>query len=232
MFQSLTFSPTFLRYAETGWRCLRHVLLIAGVVFLFGSAQLLSGNDQLREWLRPLLMLPGVSLAVPDDEVDDAPDAANDRLSPRMQAALDYAARRYRVSAEALRPIFAVAEESAREWRLDPMLIVAVIAVESRFNPLSESVMGAQGLMQVIPRFHKDKLPAEASRAALLDPLLNVRVGARALHEYIRRQGGVAAGLQQFAGAADDADQGYAARVLAEKDRMETAARRRAGSEG
>lgn len=148
-------------------------------------------------------------------------------LSPKMQAALDYAARRYKVSAEALQPIFSTAQQSARELNLDPLLIIAVIAVESRFNPFSESDMGAQGLMQVIPRYHREKLPENAGKLPLFDPIINVQVGARALQEYIRRHGSVSAGLQQFAGAADDPEQGYAAKVQAEKERMESAPRRR-----
>lgn len=150
-------------------------------------------------------------------------------LTPKMQAALDYAARRYKVSSDALQPIFSTAQQSAQELKIDPLLIVAVIAIESRFNPFAESDMGAQGLMQVIPRFHKEKFPENAGKLPLFDPIINVQVGALALHEYIRRQGGVVAGLQQFAGAADDPEQGYAAKVQAEKERMENAARRRTG---
>ncbi len=231
MSYTISFSP-FSRFAEAGLRGVRALLVMVGTVSVIGFAHLFAGNAHLSDWLRPLLTLSSAAPEVEREAIDEADEAPAHKLTPRMQAALDYASRRYRVSADALRPIFAVAEESAREWRLDPMLIVAVIAVESRFNPLSESVMGAQGLMQIIPRFHKEKLPADSGKVALLDPLINVRVGAQALHEYIRRNGSVVAGLQQFAGASDDAEQGYSGRVLAEKERMESAARRRATNEG
>ena len=159
-----------------------------------------------------------------------APDpAAEEPLSPRMRAALGYVAQRYRVSADALRPIFHAVQSTSQELSLDPLLIVAVIGVESRFNPFSQSVMGAQGLMQVIPRFHKDKLPANAGKAPLLDPVTNVRVGSLALEEAIRRNGGLMEGLQQFAGATRDEDQTYATKVLSEKQRLEDAANRRLG---
>lgn len=164
------------------------------------------------------------------DDIASEEESAADTpapLTPKMQAALDYAARRYKVSSEALQPIFSTAQQSAQELKIDPLLIVAVIAIESRFNPFSESDMGAQGLMQVIPRYHKEKLPENAGKLPLFDPIINVQVGARALQEYIRRQGSVVAGLQQFAGAADDPEQGYANKVQAEKDRMENAGRRR-----
>jgi soluble lytic murein transglycosylase-like protein len=87
-------------------------------------------------------------------------------------------------------------------------------------------VVGAKGLMQVVPRFHMDKLPEEADRSAFLDPVTNVQVGARVLHESIRRFGGIESGLQQFGGALNDPDRRYASKVLAEKQRLEQAVQR------
>ena len=46
------------------------------------------------------------------------------------------------------------------------------------------------------------------------------------LKESIRRNGGVANGLQQFAGASNDPDRRYSSKVLAEKQRLEQAAQR------
>lgn len=146
-------------------------------------------------------------------------------LTPRMQAALGYVSRRYRVSAQALEPIFGAAQRTGKSLRIDPLLIIAVIGIESSFNPLSESIRGAQGLMQVMPRYHRDKLPEGAGKLPFFDPVVNVRIGAQVLEESIRRNGGLAAGLQQFGGAPDDAEQSYAARVIAEKERLEQAAR-------
>jgi hypothetical protein len=146
-------------------------------------------------------------------------------LSANMALALESVAQRYRVAPEALQPIFLAAQAAAKD--LDPLLIIAVIGIESGFNPFAQSVMGAQGLMQVIPRYHREKLPPEAGNAAFLDPINNVRVGAQVLHESIRRQGGLMEGLQYYAGATDDPERGYANRVLAEKQRLELAVRGR-----
>lgn len=148
-------------------------------------------------------------------------------LSPAMAAALDQVAQRYRVSAEALLPVFEAAQAAGRERRLDPLLIIAVISIESRFNPFSHSSMGAVGLMQVIPRYHQEKVPKTAAARPFLDPVTNVHIGAQVLQEAIRRQGGLIEGLQYYAGAADDDEQAYANKVLAEKLRLEQAPRRR-----
>lgn len=226
MFDTFPLHPALFRMAELAMRGLRAGLLIAGIIFIFGLSHLTAGNPRLGEWLRPYLDSP-----VAEEVSPSLPETDAAGLTPRMQLALDFAARRYRVSPEALQPVFAVAEAAASEFRLDPLLVVAVIAIESRFNPFAESVVGAQGLMQVIPRFHKEKLPADAGDLPLFDPQINVRVGTQTLHEYIRRQGGVIPGLQQYAGAADDPAQGYASKVLAEKQRLEEAVRRRIGSQ-
>ena len=82
--------------------------------------------------------------------------------------------------------------------------------------------------MQVIPRFHMDKLPGGANGRAFLDPVTNIRVGASVLQEAIQRRGGLTAGLQYYAGASDAAGS-YANKVMAEKARLEQAAQRRAG---
>lgn len=153
-------------------------------------------------------------------------------LQPAMAAALEQVAQRYRVSTEALQPVFETVQAAGREWRIDPLLIIAVISIESRFNPYSQSPMGAVGLMQIIPRFHMDKLPGDADSRAFLDPAINVRIGARILQESIQRQGGLMEGLQYYAGAIDDTEQTYANKVLAEKARLEQAPRRRDGAAG
>jgi soluble lytic murein transglycosylase-like protein len=155
--------------------------------------------------------------------VDTTPPRAG--LNATMALALDAVAQRYRVAPEALQPIFLAAQEAAKD--LDPLLVIAVIGIESGFNPFAQSIMGAQGLMQVIPRYHREKLPPEAGSTAFLDPVNNVRVGTQVLKDAIRRQGGVVEGLQYYAGAVDDPDRGYAARVLAEKQRLEQATRAR-----
>lgn len=162
------------------------------------------------------------------DSGDSEPNGApvESTLLPSMKAALDIVVQRYRVSPEALRPVFEAVQSIARERKLDPLLLIAVISVESRFNPYSQSPMGALGLMQIIPRYHQDKVPPTAGDQPFLDPVTNVRIGAHVLQEAIQRQGGLVEGLQYYAGAADDEDKTYATKVLAEKHRLEQTVRR------
>lgn len=220
-------SPAMLRASATFFDLLRNFLMAAGLVFLAGLFAVQAGHTGLIDALRSFV---AASDTVAADEEPDQVDVADeampaDALSPRMQGALDYVARRYRVSTNALAPVFAAAQSAGKELRLDPLLIIAVIGVESGFNPFSQSGFGAKGLMQVVPRFHMDKLPEDAGVTAFLDPVTNVQVGARVLKESISRHGGVETGLQQFGGALNDPGRRYSAKVLAEKQRLEHAAR-------
>lgn len=180
--------------------------------------------------VQPVNQVPAASIEptepVAQTQSASAPPPAAPALTPQMKNALGYVQRRYKVSPEALIPVFEVAQLIGTERRIDPLLILSIIAIESRFNPFAESSMGAKGLMQVIPRFHTDKLPAGASERSLLDPVVNIQVGVKVLEEAIRRQGGLVAGLQQYAGSSDP-EGAYATKVLAEKERLEQAARRK-----
>lgn len=163
-----------------------------------------------------------------DGRVVKAGDGSLDGAGPAsgMPATVDYLSRRYRVAATAIEPLVLAARSAGERTGLDPLLLVAVMAIESGFNPIAESPMGAQGLMQVIPRFHQDKLEAVSSSNSLLDPIVNIQVGALVLKEYIRSTGSLEAGLQKYAGAVSDDEGLYAGKVLAEKQRIESATRR------
>jgi len=204
-------------------------LMIAGLLLALVFFNAFSGKTLTSGFLTVELNVPHETLDAGDDgdnDPDDEPSTVVERLTPPMRGALDYVTRRYRVSQQALLPIFQAAQVTGRERGVDPLLIVAVIGIESGFNPLAESAMGAQGLMQVIPRYHKDKVPEGAGDSPFLDPVTNVQVGVQVLQESIRRGGGLIAGLQQYGGSSDG-EGGYASKVLAEKRRLEQVARRR-----
>lgn len=132
-------------------------------------------------------------------------------------------ARRYRVADGAAGEMVGAVLKETRAHDVDPVLVLAVIAVESHFNPVAASEQGALGLMQVVPRFHMDKL-ASLGVAALLRPESNIAVGVRILKDALRRGGtDVAAGLQLYNGAVDDGTRAYANRVLDEQKRIERA---------
>jgi soluble lytic murein transglycosylase-like protein len=137
-----------------------------------------------------------------------------------QRAVTEFIARRYRVSEDATAGFVSTAYRAGREFSVDPLLILAVMAIESRYNPVAESSMGAKGLMQIIPKYHPEKLPEHGGEQALLDPEVNILVGTRILREYLRRFGETETALQMYAGAFDEPTSQYSGKVLAEKARL------------
>lgn len=129
--------------------------------------------------------------------------------------------KRYRVAGDATNLLVSTAYLTAREVKMDPLLILAVMAIESGLNPFAESPMGAQGLMQVMSKVHTDKFQEMGGVQAALNPVANIRVGALILKDYVAKGGSVEAGLKSYVGAgAFDSDDGYGSRVMAEYSRL------------
>ncbi len=145
--------------------------------------------------------------------------AVDPRELPRQQAlAAIWLARRYRVAPEPVSRLVQEAWQVGQRANLEPTLILAIMAIESSFNPFAQSPVGAQGLMQVMTHVHDDKYEAFGGKRAALHPVTNLRVGVQVLKECIARAGSLEAGLRFYVGAANLADDGgYAAKVLAEQ---------------
>lgn len=164
-----------------------------------------------------------------DEEVSSVPAVRAGTIQPgapspalrEQRAVTEFIAKRYRVAQDATAGFVATAYRVGGEWKVDPLLLLAVMAIESRYNPVAESNMGAKGLMQVIPKFHAEKLVEHGGESALLDPHVNIQVGAQILREYMRRFGETETALQMYAGAFDEPSSSYAFKVLAERARLE-----------
>jgi hypothetical protein len=152
--------------------------------------------------------------------------AADLNALTRQQATLaTWIARRYKVAPEPIGALVKEAWSIGNRAGLDPTLILAIMAVESSFNPFAQSAVGAQGLMQVMKRVHDDKYVAFGGTHAAFDPISNLRVGVQVLKECISRAGSLQEGLKHYVGAAlVEGDGGYVGRVLSEQDHMRSVA--------
>jgi hypothetical protein len=136
-------------------------------------------------------------------------------------------ARRYHVAQEPVGELVKAAFDTGRQVGLDPLLLLAVMAIESGFNPYAESGVGAQGLMQVMSKVHSDKFQYFGGPAAALQPAANITVGAVVLKDCIARGGSLADGLRLYVGSTSPDDGGYGAKVMAERARLRDVARGR-----
>ena len=205
----------------------RLVVMVVGTAALLAAGVLITSDDA-RLMLEARLSTGG---PVPTDAValDPRTDARDERArtvgDPQQKRLVQYLARRYRVADGAVQMLVSTAFQIGREKNLDPLLILSVVAIESGLNPFAESVVGAQGLMQVMTRVHARRFEPHGGEIAALDPIANMKVGASILHELIVRGGSVERGLQLYVGAGNmDDDGGYGARVLGERARLQMAA--------
>lgn len=145
---------------------------------------------------------------------------------PRQQAAVAYwLSTKYRVAPEPLAALVAEAYQIGDKAQVEPVLLLAIMAIESGFNPFAQSPMGAQGLMQVMTKVHVDKYEGFGGAHAAFDPVTNLRVGARVLEDCISRRGGTEGGLRCYVGATSTiSDGGYVNKVMAEFNRLKQVA--------
>lgn len=148
--------------------------------------------------------------------------AANPKELTRQQANVaHWISRRYKVAPEPISRLVKEAWMVGERVGIDPTLLLAIMAVESSFNPFAQSPVGAQGLMQVMTHIHDDKYVAFGGNHAAFDPVTNLRVGAQVLKECIARAGSLEAGLRYYVGAANLPDDGgYANKVLGEQGNL------------
>lgn len=161
----------------------------------------------------------------PEPTAIDRVTAAQPHELPKQQANVAFwLSRKYRVAPEPLSVLVAEAFQVGEKSRLDPTLILAVMAIESRFNPFAQSPVGAQGLMQVLTRVHTDKYDDFGGQLAAFDPVSNLRVGVQVLQDCIKRAGSVEGGLRLYVGAVTTDGSDYINKVMDEHRRIQSVA--------
>lgn len=73
----------------------------------------------------------------------------------------------------------------AEKHEVDPVLVLAMMKNESTFNEKAVSREGARGLLQVIPKYHKDKLKGRNPH----DVVVSIDAGIQVLKEYLADNG-------------------------------------------
>ena len=221
--------------AQGFWEIAHNGFALVGLTVVFSVVTLTARPDLRQAGESKLMSLLQARQAealgmVPELDAIDRATAANPKNLPKQQAAVAYwLSKKYRVAPEPVSALVAEAYELGARAKLDPTLILAVMAVESGFNPFAQSPVGAQGLMQVMTGVHSDKYDNFGGKLAAFDPVTNLRVGVKVLQECIQRAGSLHAGLKFYVGAANmEDDGGYAGKVLAEHARLQGVAAGRA----
>jgi hypothetical protein len=190
--------------------------------------------DQTQTSLSPLALLTPEVLRAPVPSIEPLASQIFGKIDPKaldsglivaaddQQKIVQYMAEKYSIEAKAIGQYLAHVMVVAREVNLDPLLLFAVMAIESNFNPLAQSPAGAQGLMQVLTRLHEEKFIPYGGPGAAFKPEANIRVGAYILKHFIAISGSIHGGLRHYVGGAVIGDGGYVGKVLREREQLIT----------
>ena len=216
----------FFELTHNGFALIGLAIVFAALALVARPDLRESGEAQLMGWLQSRKPAPAPSEIDLQPNAIERTTAASPGDLPKQQAAVAYwLSKKYRVAPEPLSALVAEAYDIGKRTKLDPTLILAIMAVESSFNPFAQSAVGAQGLMQVMTRVHGDKYEAFGGTHAAFDPISNLRVGVQVLRECIARAGGLEEGLRWYVGAANLPDDGgYIGKVLWEQDYLKRVA--------
>jgi len=139
-------------------------------------------------------------------------------LTPEQLAATRWLSRKYRVSAAPLRALVAEAWTLGGRSQLPPSLILAIMAVQSRFNPFASGNPGQVGLMQIELQAHAEVLAQFGGPLSAFDPLANLRLGVRHLQGLIQQTDTQEEALALYGLSSGYTDEGqFVDRVLAEQ---------------
>ncbi|MFM8577037.1 MAG: transglycosylase SLT domain-containing protein [Limnohabitans sp.] len=216
-------SSLFLDIREGFVEITRHSLALLGMVLLavvLTFAARPSLQNSASEWLMGWLT----------SRQDETLARAVQDLLPEQAKVTHWLSRKYKVAPLALEKLVAEAWQLGQLSQLPPTLVLAVMAVESGFNPFARGTQGAMGLMQIEPVAHAETLRQFGGQLAAIDPLTNLRIGARLLQAHIKAAGSVEEGLRLYGRASGQAnEQAYVERVMGEYQQLERIIRGQAG---
>lgn len=216
----------FLDVSHSGLALLGTAIAVAVITLVVRADLRTDAEQHLLGWLLQRQEVPVEAQASIDEPLDpDRPSVMDPADLPKAQANVaQWLSRKYRVAPEPLSVLVAEAFTIGQQQRLDPTLILAVMAIESRFNPYAQSPVGAQGLMQVLTRVHTDKYENFGGQMAAFDPVANLRVGVKVLQDCIKQAGSIEGGLRRYVGAVTSDGADYINKVMAEHLRIQSVA--------
>ena len=215
----------FFDITHNGLALLGMVLAVGLITLTFRADLRGAAEEKLLGWLLERQSGGAVIALTADPTAVDRATALHTHELPAEQAKVAlWLSRKYRVAPEPVGALVAEAFELGKKIKLEPSLLLAVMAVESSFNPFAQSSVGAQGLMQVMTRVHTDKYAGFGGKLAAFDPVTNLRVGAQVLSEYVRLSGSIEGGLRLYVGAVSSDGSDYIDKVLAETQRIQSVA--------
>ncbi len=150
-----------------------------------------------------LFLLTGPSPLLQPVPIEQHVDIAVLRSLQQQAQLAQHLAKKYAQPLPEVTRIVKAAFHEGPRHGVPPLLILAIIEKESSFRSQVVNFYGAMGLMQVVPRYHREKLDQKKGLQQLLVPETNVRVGTQILAEYLKaHKGDLPAALKKYSGNA------------------------------
>jgi len=192
-------------------------VVLVGVTFLARPGLQVAASEILLGWLE--LRMVDVSDTIETANAASRTTTQNPKTpSPEQLTVTRWLGRRYRVANEPLAAMVSQAWALGERSQLSPTLILAIVGVESRFNPFATGSQGTVGLMQIDPDAHAEALQQFGGPLAAFDPLTNLRLGVRHLQGLVQLSNDVDEALALYGASSGQANESrYVERVLAEQ---------------
>ncbi len=187
------------------------VLFCILLFFIFFISE--KGRERVNTWISLFEAPDNHEIITADYQVDPARELEKARVTK-------WIARKYKVSHKAVRKIVDISFEAGEKFEVDPYVIIAVMAIESSFNPFAESSAGALGLMQVMPKVHKEKFEKYGGLDNSIDVKVNIYVGTEILKNYLLRYGNFQRALRAYVGVSQTSKSRYPKKVLRVRERL------------
>lgn len=171
-----------------------------------------SSNPLINEYLKAPYNLPNMSLL----PLPKAIDFNKSHFTNKKQIALSKViSHKYGLSEDKALHVVKTAYKVSSENNIDPVLLLSITAVESRFNEKARNPSGAVGLVQAVPRAHPEKIRAIKNRGGSVYNISdNLNLGAEILSEcFDRANGNQTLALQRYNGSLGDKRTRYAKKV-------------------
>lgn len=104
----------------------------------------------------------------------------------------------------------------ANQHRVKPSLVLGIIGVESGFNRMAVSPDGSKGYMQVLPKYHKDKIAGRN----IHNPQVNIEIGAQIFGDCVKHRKTVHQALACYNGAITPSKAAAYARKVTQKTEL------------
>lgn len=173
--------------------------------------RLYSSNPVINDFLTSPYSLPNMNL-LPLPKAKDFKIHLNNKKQVALAKVIS---QKYGVSEEKALHVVKTAYNVSSKNNIDPVLLLSITAVESKFNEKARNPSGAAGLVQAMPKAHPEKIRAIKKRGgSIYDIADNLNLGAEIYSECLdKANGNRTLALQRYNGALRDKKTRYANKV-------------------